>query len=405
MPAISHLAASDTSSLTELTAAAFLLSGHDSVSALAAERILEALLAEAALLAIAIQDPYQRGEAVMQLLHDKALKAYHEPTTTLSAALLEGRYNCVSASVLFLLLSRAAGLDSFGVITTDHSFCTVRLAPDRFVDAETTNRFGWDPGSHKEFADNQGGGVGYRYVPPGDYAERQTVPDRVLVGLIAQNRITLLERSQRWPEAFELMVDLHAWQSDAASLSSLADRAGNYAGSLANGRRWGQAAAFLAAFAAAYPTTAKLDGLLAMVRYGQLTEYLPGADLADGQAAIVAGHEAGWLEAADVDELIAYLYSRVAEATARDRQWQAAWELLQAGLARWPDNDRLVELERQAGQNWAYGVHNRFATLFNAGRYAEARAILESALTLAPANRLLQDDYAVAQRQAGQSQP
>lgn len=379
----------DDSDSGQLIEAAFFFSSASAEREAAARLRLEALLAQAAGLSGSHPDPYQRGEAVMQLLHQQVLRLYHEPTSNLDAALLEGRYNCVSSSILFFLLARAAGLDVSGVLTTDHSFCVVRLSPDRLVDAETTNPFGWDPGSRKDFADSQGQAAGYRYVPPGNYSQRHTVNGRALVTLIAQNNATLFERRQQWTQALELMIDAWTWYPEDSLYTVLSGRLGNYVAALANSQQWSTALGFLGAFGDRYPIGPELAELISITRQGWLNGYIRQAELEDALAAI--DHEPD-LDAGLREEMIGFVYNRAADLASRGKDWLAAWRLLRQGVERYPENRLLSRLEVQAATNWSYSVHNEFARLFNARDYSTARAVLEAALAIDPGNRLLTDN-------------
>ena len=56
-----------------------------------------------------------------------------------------------------------------------------------------------------------------------------------------------------------------------------------------------------------------------------------------------------------------------------------------------PDN-RLIKARNVYLHNYAVGVHNRFASLFNSQEYAAAMELIEGALTHYPENTILQGD-------------
>ena len=183
-----------------LLEAALLFSGTDEVRAGATRQAVLAAMEEAASLARRHESAYELGEAILALAHKRFFRRYVEAESRLDAAVLDGRYNCVSSSALYLILAWEAGLEVGGVITKDHSFCVIQDGI-RSIDVETTNPYGFDPGSKKEFHDSFGRVTGYSYVPPSDYRRREHVDGRHLMALILWNRATLLERSGQWAQA------------------------------------------------------------------------------------------------------------------------------------------------------------------------------------------------------------
>jgi tetratricopeptide (TPR) repeat protein len=82
--------------------------------------------------------PPQQAQAVFEFLHRRVLTGgYQLESTDLRAALDEGRFNCVSASVLFDCLAGACGLDVCGLEMPGHAMSRLRLA-DGPLDVETT---------------------------------------------------------------------------------------------------------------------------------------------------------------------------------------------------------------------------------------------------------------------------
>jgi hypothetical protein len=178
----------------------------------------------------AIADPYERGEAALTLLHDRLLKRYLSDQTRMDVLIGSGDYNCVSSAVAYMALAKAAGLEVSGAKTPDHAFCSV-IVGDRSVDVETTNRYGFDPGTKKSaFSDSFGKTTGFAYVPPSNYARRSRIGEIGLLSLILQNRIATLELSRRNGEAFALAADLLAMKPDDESRQILGERASNLAG-------------------------------------------------------------------------------------------------------------------------------------------------------------------------------
>ncbi|MDR2370681.1 MAG: hypothetical protein LBD71_04310, partial [Treponema sp.] len=150
-------------------------------------------------------DPAERGEYVLSFMHKKFLKSYSLIQTRLDTLLENGRYNCVSSAVLYLVLAQSAGLDVRGVMTKDHAFASVNINGE-LVDVETTNPYGFNPGNRKEFHDGFGRLTGFAYVPAANYRDRSAITPIELVSLVFSNRIADLEKRGRFAEAVPLAI-------------------------------------------------------------------------------------------------------------------------------------------------------------------------------------------------------
>jgi hypothetical protein len=148
----------------------------------------------------------ERAEYVLAFMHKKLLRSYSLNQTRVDTLLSGGRYNCVSSAVLYMILAMSAGLDVSGVMTSDHAFAAVHLRGGD-IDVETTNPYGFDPGSRREFHDQFGKLTGFAYVPARNYRDRAAISPIELVSLIISNRISELETRNRFAEAVPLAVD------------------------------------------------------------------------------------------------------------------------------------------------------------------------------------------------------
>jgi len=125
----------------------------------------------------------ERAEAVLSLLYKSVLTKYSEKETSMQVALSKGIYNCVSSSLLYMALAKKAKIEVFGQKTLNHAFCSV-LINGKMIDVETTNPYGFNPGTKKDSGFDDGS---YTIVPKHYYSGRQQVSDRVFVSLIAAN--------------------------------------------------------------------------------------------------------------------------------------------------------------------------------------------------------------------------
>jgi transglutaminase-like putative cysteine protease len=148
----------------------------------------------------------ERAEYILTFMHKKFLKSYSLYQTRVDTLLSGGKYNCVSSAALYMILARSAGLDVSGVMTRDHAFAEVHVNGED-IDVETTNPYGFDPGSRREFHDQFGKLTGFAYVPARNYRDRAAISPIELVSLILSNRIAELESRNRFAEAVPLAID------------------------------------------------------------------------------------------------------------------------------------------------------------------------------------------------------
>lgn len=132
-----------------------------------------------------------RGKAILKYLYQNYLKAYSLNQTKIDVALETGLYNCVSSAVLYMAAAKAAGLEVRGQSTAQHAFCSIYVPDEKSgnskrIDVETTNPYGFNPGS-KEEIEHENQIKKYYVVPKKYYSNRQEVSDGVFVGLIAGN--------------------------------------------------------------------------------------------------------------------------------------------------------------------------------------------------------------------------
>ncbi len=166
----------------------------------------------------------EKAEAALAYLHAKVFRRYELDATTIDLVLDEGKYNCVSSALLYLLAMKRLGVEAAGVRTEDHAFCLVRT-DGREIDVETTNAYGFDPGRKKEFADAFGKVTGYSYVPPGAYARRWTMGERELASLVLSNRAAVLDAKGRFREALSLGASYAALRGGLGAASAPAGTA------------------------------------------------------------------------------------------------------------------------------------------------------------------------------------
>jgi tetratricopeptide (TPR) repeat protein len=102
------------------------------------ERKAAALVDELGRGGVLAATPRQRVEAIFEFMHQRVLRGgYDLANTDLRRVFDEGRFNCISASVLFNYLAGQFGLDCRGLEMPGHAMSRVVL-PDGPLDVETT---------------------------------------------------------------------------------------------------------------------------------------------------------------------------------------------------------------------------------------------------------------------------
>lgn len=86
---------------------------------------------------------YRRARRLHRHIQKRYLLRYDAEADGLAAVLQDGRYNCLSATMLYGLAARAAGFDARVLESPGHLLLRIRLS-GRVIDVETTDRRGFD---------------------------------------------------------------------------------------------------------------------------------------------------------------------------------------------------------------------------------------------------------------------
>ncbi|MBN2875796.1 MAG: hypothetical protein JXM71_11935 [Spirochaetales bacterium] len=369
----------------DLMSAAIAFSGADTTRASAALALGSMAMEEARVLADAAGDSvdeYALGSLVLDLAH-RYLREYVELESRMDSALLDGRYNCVSSATLYLILARAAGLSVGGIAQDDHAYCYLVIDGKR-VHVETTSAFGFDDTTKPE---PDGGSAG-TYLSA-----------RGVVALVLRNRATLLERAGRYAEALSLVVDAFAWApADAFTRQSLEGRVSNCVSDIRAKGRYADAVTFIDEAIALYGPDEGFNELRRLSIEAMMAERLQSTPPDLMLAAVDEAAEQGVVGVAWREWAYTFAYVARADQLRGTGDHLGAWRVAAEGSSRFPGSASLAELARVARSNWVKASHNHFATLYNAGDYAAALALVEEALVIAPRERLLLQDEAAVRK-------
>ncbi|MEW5817731.1 MAG: hypothetical protein AB1798_20345 [Spirochaetota bacterium] len=382
---------------------------------------------------------YDVGNGVLEYMHKYILREYSEFQTRLDVLLETGGFNCVSSAVLFMILGRAVGLTVQGVSTADHVFCSV-IIDGTAIDVETTNPYGFDPGTKREFFDAFGN-TGYTYVPPGNYRLRNSTGEKGLLSFILQNRISMLEKKNAFAESIELASNRYALLKNESAYKDMVREFINYAAYLNQKGEYAEALDFLDTLRALYGEDDLYIPIANILVYNQAVEDINAMEYQAARAALdkrvknkdiaekeyhrllamISEREAynavqklafdealrvvqrlyttGSLQDDKYREYVVYLFGKKAEDTAVEDGWLKAAEVLKAGVSLIGQDQRLVNAWNGYRANFANESHNKFADLFNSRKFKEAKALLESALENVPDSTLLQKDLKIVNEQ------
>jgi tetratricopeptide (TPR) repeat protein len=186
-----------------LLQAALVASGVADVETLSRyEKQVARLVVELERSGVAAGSPESKARAVFEFMHERILRGGYElDCTDLAAALEQGRYNCVSASVLFHCLASRLGLKVRGLQAPGHAMSRLIL-PDGTLNVETTCprwfRLTDRPEEQAELVERT---LRLRAAEGTSPAELREVSDVELVGTIYYNRGVDLLGEKRFAEA------------------------------------------------------------------------------------------------------------------------------------------------------------------------------------------------------------
>ena len=374
-------------------------------------------------------DERTKAEAILALLYANTLRRYSEFQTRVDTALLTGDYNCVSSAVLFYYLARTVNLKVEGVETPVHAFCTVEINGIK-IDAETTNPYGFDPGSQRELAATRASQKVYVLVPKTKYLNRKPIEERRLLALIYGNRISLLQKKGGFEETIGLTVDERTLQGTSFTMKDLAEPLLTYAANLSNSGKDTESLQFIKKVRDLYgdydryheyitATVSKMVNNLMKKNdyqgsYDLLSSWVSDIDSATyaeiyrgltfnslqstattlGLNEFLAKTNAAraYLGAGDYEKLVSYAYYLEADRIRQSDGWLKAVAVLDRGLKELPGQRDLIQQKNVYLQNYAIEVHNKAVSAYNAGDTAGLRTILNEGLQAVPENTLLKND-------------
>ena len=397
----------------------------------------------------------ERADFILTYLHRNILRSYSLYQTRVDTIFTNGSFNCVSSAVLYIIFCESAGIRTSAVVTRQHAFVMVHI-DGQDIDVETTNRYGFEPGSRREFHDQFGRLTGFSHVPVQNYRDRQTINIIQLITLIFNNRIVEHERRNRFADGVPLSIDravllfgdsLNTEQALTQEIFSdprkdLVDRLLNYGASLLRANREEDSLRWAVSASSRYPAPDRWQEFFMAAVNNRIVRLLRDSRTDDarifldsnrtnlteanftqldiliidaallGRANRFNTAEEGETIISDIEqarnsgktderrasELITFTVLRASTIFSAARDWRAAINYMENAIARFGTNRELDQALRNYRSNLATEYHNRFAAEWNKRNYEEAQRILNEGLAEFPDNRQLLNNMEIVRR-------
>ncbi len=373
----------------------------------------KALVKDFSLAAASIVDPVALAENILSFMYEKLLVLYDEPQTRIDVMLDTGRYNCVSSAVLYLVLARSVGLQVKGVKTKDHAFCIVTIE-DKEYDVETTNIYGFNPGEKREFHDKFGHITGYSYVPPANYNSRQETGEKGILALILQNRSSILNAKKQYREAVETSIDAYFLMQDRGTYDKMVASLMNVATYHNQNADYNKAIDFLDqaiedlgesigsilgdSSRQVFAADPKLIGQKGDILHNWIVTLFNEKDLDKAGVLIEEQFSSGELSDQQRRSYMVYIYQVKAREISQGQNYLEALQCIEEGIDLLGGDENLLNSRNVYRHNYESKVHNAMARAFNAGKYEEAKVLIEKALEQIPDSTNLKKDLELIEK-------
>jgi len=332
-------------------------------------------------------DAFAQGDALLRFLHRQTLRGYVEKQTDVSTLLETGQFNCVSATLTYMILGRSQGLDVRAVEAPDHVFA-ILYDGVRHVDVETTNQWGFNPSVSREARRRLREQTGFDYIAQQRADQRRELPPPGAVAVIYYNHGVSLTKAGKFNEA--LGAYFRALSLDREFVSAIKNTLVVFA-------RWSGA-------------------LLDSGDYEKALQVIhAGLHLAPEDAALLAYRKAVWItyvktlheagkrkEAVavlqraakddpqgDYAEMQSWVYISAGQEQAEQQQWPAAWRIAEEAIQA-VDSSAREETERWRTSlllSWSYHA-------LEAKDYAVAARVSALGVELRPDDKRFQERLA-----------
>ncbi|MBN2476213.1 MAG: tetratricopeptide repeat protein [Pirellulales bacterium] len=327
--------------------------------------------------------PRQQAQVVLEFMHERILQGgYSLDSTDLRAVLDEGRYNCVSASVLFQSLAGEVGLGVCGLEIPGHAMSRVAL-PDAAIDVETTCprwfRLSGDPRHLAEMVQETIG-----RDPAEDRSQAREISPVQMTAMIYYNRgVDFLAKGQFHQAAAANAKALWLDPASATARGNLLATVNNWAIALGTSQHYAEAIVLLRRGLAIDPLYAPFEVNYVHVHH-QWVEHLCSAERFEEALDLLHRTADERPQCAYFRQAALELYGRWARALFERGEPDQAFALFAEAGRRHGECRALIDAEVAAVTQ--YGL-----TLLEHGRVEEAVALFDRGLARRPDAKLLRD--------------
>jgi tetratricopeptide (TPR) repeat protein len=342
-------------------------------------------------------DPYSLGKTLLFRLHDQVFKEYDETASAAGMLLDQGKYNCLSSSILYYLIARDLGLAVSGALVPGHTFCVLSdPRGDKVV--ETTVRYGFDPGQVEvEQLKRQ---TRYVYVPETVYTEKKTVTWRELMSLLYTNNLNLAGLVVHDDYADYLPRFRKALLFDPANAvfeKNMVVCLNNLVVLSLEAGRWEQAQAFIQE-GKSLKSAAGIFEEFEIQYYNQAA--IKRADTRDYRGAVRLIREGLKIYPGNsvFTNNLVYFYETWAASFVRQADHAAAVVVFLEAMAAFPEN-------KEISKNLRIAFYNQAAHLYNSQEYDQAVAVCREALSFFPGDDSILGLMTTAQKRTERETP
>lgn len=147
-------------------------------------------------------------------LHDKVYTSYKLSATTLKEVFESGYFNCLSATVLMMIMLKLFGIEVDSIVLPTHVY-TLATLDGKKVEIENTMREGLAISQDKEIQKQFNKLTGFNYA---DASQKKMVINwNQTLGLLYSNRSYFNAQNKEYEQAFQNMMKAQVFLSDAPS--------------------------------------------------------------------------------------------------------------------------------------------------------------------------------------------
>lgn len=380
----------------------------------------------------------EKAGAILDFLYEKIIFQYEENQNHLDVTFDEGRYNCVTSSILYAAFCKACGIQVEGNLVPGHVYCSVIVDGQR-IDVECTNPAGFDP---KTSASGSNRGGQYNYVPASRYKNSRPISDKMLVSLIPKNLAAELNEQKDFEKAvplaytrFLFLKEENSPENDGQNVFEIT--CNNYVSDLQKGENYRQVLSWMDQWYETFSFSKRLTEIYQNAVYNEMVEQLYGENFQEAEN-IINSHknilsresveenrqiifiarmenqlvnlpvldgieETQKLMQSDlyksskeiknkVDEWFVYFAVQHSNSFFQDDNDLEAAKTADKYLQILPGNAALKGLSNTHWHNYDVAIHNKVAPLFNSKKYSEAKVLLEEGLKNHPDSIMLKND-------------